>query len=232
MPDTISTTGLYAGVDISQGAWVAVIINDDTFVKAHYAVTLNALHDVLAACTTIAVDVPIGLSDTSIRACDIHARNLLRLRRSSLFLTPIRGALHAKTHAEASAINRATTGKGISIQAYGLRHKIDETQQFVHDTVLTLHETHPETTFAILNGEPVTTTKKTWAGMRQREQLLAQNGVVLDACLPAGEKAGIDDMLDAAAAALSARRIATGNALQLGDGSIDALSGIPQCIYI
>ncbi|MEX2533066.1 MAG: DUF429 domain-containing protein [Nitriliruptoraceae bacterium] len=232
MPDTINTSALYAGIDISRGAWVAVIINDTTMVKAHYAATLNGLYDVLAPCTTIAVDVPIGFSDTSIRACDMQARTLLGPRRASLFLTPIRPALHATTHTEASAINRAVTGQGISIQAYGLRHKMLETQQFIRDSGLTLHETHPETALAVLNGEPLTTTKKTWAGMRQREQLLIQHGVVLDACLPAGENAGIADMLDAAVAAVSARRIATGDALPLGDGSVDAMSGVPQCIYV
>lgn len=232
MSHATNAAPLYAGLDISRGAWVAVTINDDVLVKAHYAATLTALYDVLAACTTIAVDVPIGLSDTSVRACDLQARTVLGPRWASLFLTPIRPAINAHTHAEASAINRAATGKGISIQAYGLRHKMHETQQFMRDTGLIVHETHPETAFAVLNGEPLTTTKKTWAGMRQREQLLTQHGIVLDACLPAGEKAGIDDMLDAAVAAVSARRIATGDALPLGDGSVDALSGVSHCIYL
>lgn len=232
MPDIINTSPLYAGIDISRGAWVAVIINDATLVQTHYATTLNGLYDVLTTCATIAVDVPIGLSDTSIRACDSQARTLLGSRRASLFFTPIRPAVQATTHAQASAINRAATGKGISIQAYGLRHKMRETQQFICDTGLTLYETHPETAFAVLNGEPLSTTKTSWAGMRQREQLLIQHNVVLDACLPAGAKAGIDDMLDAAVAAVSARRIATGTALQLGDGSRDALNAITQCIYI
>ena len=234
MPNATFTRTMrqFAGIDISRGAWVAVVIDDDGLVGAHYAKTLTELSVVLAQVDTITIDVPIGLSDTTVRACDSQARHHLGVRRSSLFMTPIRAALEAETHAQASAINRAATGQGISIQAYGLRHKIAETHQFLAESALTLYETHPETAFAVLNGAPFATAKNTWAGMRQREQLLRQNGIVLDDCLPAGAKAGVDDMLDAAVAALSAKRIANAKALTLGDGTVDHKINVPLAIHV
>lgn len=230
--DPHNSANRYVGVDITTGAFVAVVLNDDAYVEAHYAPTLTALVSVFASATVIAIDVPIGLSDTGPRACDQAARTQLGARRASLFMTPVRDALTADTHAKASAINTAITAKGISMQAFGLRHKIAETRTFIETTGLTLYETHPETAFAVLHGAPLTTTKTSWAGMRQREQILANNGVLLDACLPAGAKVGIDDMLDAAVAALSARRIANGNALVLGDDTRDPQLHVPLHIYV
>lgn len=222
---------LYAGIDIARGAWIVVVINDDGFHAAHYAPTLTDLTHELAACHTVAIDVPLALSDTAVRACDVHCRDVLGVRRSSLFFTPVRAALDAPTHAKASVVNKNATGKGISVQAYALRHKIFDAHRFLTQTGITMLETHPETTFTVLAGEPFSTAKSTWAGIKQRERLLETHGVTLDDCLPAGAKAGPDDMVDAAVAALTARRYAHGDATPFGDGTVDHTIGVAQTIY-
>lgn len=69
-------------------------------------------------------------------------------------------------------------------------------------------ESHPEASFAQLAGAPLHSAKSTWAGIARRRQLLADAGIVLPENLgPAGEKAAIDDVLDAAVAAWTALRV-------------------------
>ena len=74
----------------------------------------------------VAIDIPIGLPPTGPRQADVLARGQVGRRASSVFVTPIRAALLATTHAEASALHRSATGKGLSQQAYALRAKILE----------------------------------------------------------------------------------------------------------
>jgi predicted RNase H-like nuclease len=65
-------------------------------------------------------------------------------------------------------------------------------------------------------GRPLDASKKTWAGLHKRLQLLDAEGIALGADLgTAGTMAVIDDVLDAAAAAWTARRIAEDVAVSL-----------------
>ena len=71
--------------------------------------------------SAIAVDIPIGLTEAGSRQCDRLARKALAPTRScSVFPAPIRAALNAASHAEASAMCRSIDGKGLSIQSYGI----------------------------------------------------------------------------------------------------------------
>ncbi len=74
----------------------------------------------------LAIDIPIGLLDGS-RARDKAARKLLgQPLGTSVFAAPCRAALTAKTHVEASAINRQKTGRELSEQAFGIGRKIKQ----------------------------------------------------------------------------------------------------------
>jgi predicted RNase H-like nuclease len=71
---------------------------------------------------------------------------------------------------------------------------------------------------AQLTGGPLPVRKSTWAGAALRRQLLADAGIVLAGNLGiAGERAGVDDVLDAAAAGWTALRVARGQARSLPD---------------
>jgi predicted RNase H-like nuclease len=60
--------------------------------------------------------------------------------------------------------------------------------------------------------------KRTWAGSVERWRLLAGAGIAIpDDLGPAGRGAGVDDVLDAAVAAWTARRLADGTAHCLPD---------------
>ena len=78
-------------------------------------------------------------------------------------------------------------------------------------------EVHPEVSFRHLAGDSLPWSKKSWNGLLLRRQLLADAGVALPERIPGVKGAAADDVVDAAVAAWSARRIATGVARPLPD---------------
>jgi predicted RNase H-like nuclease len=77
-------------------------------------------------------------------------------------------------------------------------------------------EAHPELSFAAMAGAPLRDSKSTWAGAVRRRQLLMAQGIDLDGDLGlSGLRVGVDDVLDAAAVAWTARRVADGGARRL-----------------
>lgn len=199
------------GVDACKSGWVAIRLADE--VTAHFAKTIDALP---ANVSTIAIDIPIGLPERGRRAADVEARELLGSRWSSIFLTPVRAALAEETHAGASAVNRELAGEGMSIQAFGLFPKIREVDAWRRSAPCRVVEAHPELSFRQMAGEPLPDSKKTWAGLEHRRRLLADHGIRLPADLgEAGRLAAPDDILDAAAVAWTAARVAAGTAIPL-----------------
>jgi predicted RNase H-like nuclease len=166
--------------------------------------------------SAIAIDIPIGLPDRGVRQADRAARERLGRLASSVFLTPVRAALAAEPYRVATAVAVRLTGAGISQQAYRLREKIFEVEDWLPGSPAPVWEVHPEISFAVANGAPLSWSKHTWAGGQERRQILARQGLALDGpLLPAGRHAGPDDVLDAAIAAWSARRLAAGTAHSL-----------------
>jgi predicted RNase H-like nuclease len=197
------------GVDGCRKAWAAVSLKDGHFDEA---VLLPSLADVLEAVpelSVLAVDIPIGLPEAGVRTADLEARRFVGSRWRSVFLTPPRAALEAATYAEASAAARRLTGAGLSQQSYGLRSKILEADALVDDRI---HEVHPEVTFRAIAGEPLALGKKTGGGALLRLRLLEHVGISIPADLGPAAVTPLDDLLDAAAAAWSGHRIATGQA--------------------
>jgi predicted RNase H-like nuclease len=194
------------GVDACKKGWIG-ITND---LRGYFAVTIA---DLLAGVCrdgtpeVTAIDIPIGLPITGPRQADALARKLVGRRASSVFSTPVRAALGASTHADASAISVKATGKGLSQQAFALGKKILEVDQWAHTSAHRVIEIHPEVSFAVMKGAPLRHPKSTWAGWTERRALLADGGLIVPDDLGiAGEMAGTDDVLDAAAAAWTARR--------------------------
>ncbi|GAA3952259.1 DUF429 domain-containing protein [Actinomadura viridis] len=195
------------GVDACAAGWVGMAL--DEAVTPYFAPRIHELVDAAAPVTVVAIDIPIGLADNGLRQADLLARQELGRRRSTLFMTPVRRALEAGTHAQATEINRRLTGKGVSIQAFALKPKILEVDRWVRrNPPYRVVEVHPELSFARMSGAPVPP-KTTWAGAETRRRLLAGEGIHLTGDLgPAGANARVDDVLDAAAAAWTARRVA------------------------
>jgi predicted RNase H-like nuclease len=172
----------------------------------------------------IAIDMPIGLPDAGPRACDIATRARLGVRRSSVFPSPIRPMLDAGSYEQALAIGRRVDGRGLSKQAFNLLASIrDVDRNMTRRKQAWIGEAHPELCFALLLGAPCAASKKTPEGRAQR--LGAITSLYPDAteriALPR-PGAALDDVLDAYALTVTARRLHDGTVLRLGDGALDS----------
>ena len=184
----------------------------------------------------VGVDMPIGLPGRARRRSDVKARELLGPRRSSLFWTPPLCALNAADHAEANRLSREGTGRGLSIQAFHLLPKVREVRAVLAPDDLSplarpqAAEVHPETSFAVLAGRPMSFPKRQQQGAAERLDALESEFADLDAALHPPRGAALDDLLDATAAAWTARRMAAGTAMALGQGELDE-TGYPMAIW-
>ena len=180
-------------------------------------VTVAAMLDHLPLAGVTGIDMPLGLLGAGWRDADLLARRALGRRGVTVFAIPPRTVWECQSYAEANRRCRELTGKGFSVQAWGLRRKIAEADQFRRGAAaepggVRLHEVHPELSFAALAGAPLPDTKHTPAGLAVRRDLLARAGITLP---PKIAGAAVDDLLDAAAVAWSALRIAAGTAVTL-----------------
>ncbi|HEY7595710.1 MAG TPA: DUF429 domain-containing protein [Actinophytocola sp.] len=221
------------GVDACRAGWVGIAL-DGNRITAYQTRTIADLVTTAAAdgpLAVIAVDIPIGLPDNSRRQADVEARRAVGHLASSVFMTPVRGALEYRDHGSASAHNRERVGEGISIQAFGILPKVREVDLWLPSAPCRVVEVHPEVSFAALNGAPLDVRKHTWAGARLRHRLLTEAGIELRDIGDPGAKAGVDDVLDAAVAAWTARRVREGTATSIPEESEIFSDGVQTSIW-
>ncbi len=220
------------GVDACKSGWIGITLTGGA-ATAHFARSIEELAKAAGDVAVTAIDMPIGLPDRGVRQADLAARDFLRARRSSVFMTPVRATLGVSPHEKASAVNREHTGQGMSIQAYGLLPKIAQVDAWLPSARGRVVEVHPEVSFTELAGpdtdlEP----KKTWAGANQRAALLTAAGFDLATTFgDAGRRAAVDDLLDAAVAAWTAHRVLTGAAISLPTTPETFSDGIEAAIW-
>lgn len=226
------------GVDACRDGWAGIVLGDgpdDAVIAGVVAPTLVALLDAArqhADIALVGVDMPIGLPDAGRRRADLLARTAVGPRRSSVFLTPVRAAITEPSYDEASHRNRALAGEGLSRQAYALRPKLLEADRFAAAPPMPVREVHPELSFAALAGAPLPAPKRTWAGASMRRSLLDRAGVAVpDDLGDLGRVAAVDDVLDAAVVAWTARRCITGTATCLPDPPEVFGDGLPAAIW-
>ena len=220
------------GIDACRTGWVAVVLETDAPVRALVAATLAEIAGAVPGAQGFGVDIPIGLPSAGRRLADVEARTLVGPRRNSVFFTPVRAALLAQTHAEATRISHELTGQGISRQAYALGPKLLECERWRGEVDVPVWEVHPEVSFTLLLGQPPRSSKKTWDGMVQRREALAAAGIHLDRLGPAGRQAAVDDVLDAAVVAWSVQRLLVGEGHSLPDPpELDPESQQPMAIW-
>jgi predicted RNase H-like nuclease len=195
------------GVDGCRGGWVAVALEQGRFAAARFATSFVEL--VADDATIIGVDIPLG-SNGAVRAADGAARRLLGRRGASVFDPPPHDVLDAPDYAAANQRCRERHGRGVSAQAWNLVPKMLDVEPHWHQAPQRIFEVHPELSFATMAGSVVEEPKRTWAGQRTRARLLAEVGILVPDELGSAGAAGPDDVLDAAAVAWSAARIAAG----------------------
>ncbi len=199
------------GIDGCRDGWIAVAWRDGQ-VEAYRWDSLEELSG-LGDVAVAAIDIPLGLSPTGERLCDSLARSRLGVRASTIFNAPPRACVaEVMDYDRANAISRLAGGRGLSRQSFGLLAKIREADRYWRRAPCPLYEVHPELAFARLNAGRPLVSKKSWAGVMTRRELLAGQGITLDHLGAEVGTAAPDDVLDAAVCALSALRIERGEA--------------------
>lgn len=210
---------LVVGVDAAGAhGWVGVAVDDDGFAgaaKGSLVEVLGGLSPKGEAAAVVGIDIPIGTSMRP-RVADAAVRARLGPRASSLFATPPTDVLDASDYAAANGLLAARGAPKISRQAWNLVPKMTEAAELaaVDDRLV---EVHPELSFREMAGAVLPWSKKTWNGLHLRLELLRAAGVVVPDQIDGAGAVAIDDVVDAAAAAWSARRVARGEALSFPD---------------
>jgi predicted RNase H-like nuclease len=185
----------------------------------------------------VAIDVPIGLTDSGSRACDVGARKMLGgARASSVFPAPIRPALSSATYEEACSRSFEAQQKKLSKQSWAIYPKIrqlDELLQTRRDLCEKIFEVHPEVSFCAWNSmEPIIEPKKSKEGADKRRALITQH-FGADAFEPIRarykrKEVGDDDILDAFAALWTGERILNGTSGNLPESPLPDSLGLPM----
>ena len=217
----IETSVLVAGVDGYRKGWIVVSLDPSGDVEvSKHADFVEVLH---SRAQVIAVDIPIDPAGIGGRPTDAAARAFVGARRaSSVFPTPPREALQARTFAEACDVARRITGKAISQQAFALGRKILEVHERAAEDERVI-EMHPEVSFCALAGSQLVESKHTPEGLSRRRELLEGAGIRLPGAVPGVPEA---DLLDAAVGAWTAARFASGKAVAVPSSHTDRLGAI------
>lgn len=226
-----------AGTDGTPRGWVVVLCDDDLAnTKASF---MNRLTDLPRGLHVATVDVPIGLPEKGDRDADRLARKALREpRRRSVFPSPVRSVLGARSWKEACARNERTDGRRVSKQTFAILPKIAEADTLIRSDSWArqiVYEVHPELSFAKWSGAPMIHRKKSPAGREERLALISGTfgqGVFESAYgLLRGYHVGSDDLADAFAAAWTAARIRVGKAERFPrERTVDS-EGVPMHIW-
>lgn len=206
-----------AGIDRWRDGWI-VAESDSHRIDLWCTPDIAEAVDRLASHHAVAIDMPIALVVDGRRTAETELRAALGASARSVFTSPTRAAVEASSQSEATVVNRANGGPGISSQAYGLFASIRGLRAALAGPA-NLHwwETHPETAFAVMNDGVPLAGKRSALGVAQRLNRLRPLFPALDdVLLAAPAKVPIDDVLDALAALWSAGRIAADSARCFG----------------
>jgi predicted RNase H-like nuclease len=236
-----------AGADGCPAGWMVALLRpegDDLRLRV-----VPGFVEVLAAPeapAVVAVDMPIGLPERigpAGRGPEGAVRPLLGARQSAVFSVPPRAAIYAEEFRIACRIAQETSAppRMMSKQLFNIAPKIREVDRALRTDAAAaarVFEVHPEVAFWRLNGERALREPKKvksclyGPGLELRRDLLIAAGVpsaAFDAPPPAG--AAPDDLLDALACALVARRIHGGLARPFPDPPLRDAHGLTMAIW-
>ena len=171
------------GVDGCRTGWVCAGWDGRHWVL----VLIPSLEDLLplAPSAIVYIDMPIGLSENGVRACDQAARRQLG-RARAVYSLRRRVWRWKAAYADINSESKLRYGRGVSKQAFYLLPKIRELELILSRTDVSAsnwYETHPELCFSALNnGVPMRHNKKSEAGRSERlailERVLREPGVM------------------------------------------------------
>ena len=208
------------GLDGCRGGWLAACVDGG---EVQWRWTRDAAELLSMPADAVAIDIPIGLPERGRRACDAQARELLKHRRSTVFLAPPRAVLTTASYAEARALLAQRGEPSMSAQAYGIVPAIRSIDAAVSPAdEERVFEAHPELAFLRMTGELMPPKKSAEGRLLRSAAVKAWRPDVerLVACAP--RPAAVDDALDALACAWVAQRWVRGESVEVGDGERDA----------
>ena len=223
------------GIDGCRGGWLALCLGSGPDApRAEIAASWRDLP--LADAAMVAVDMPVGLTDAGPRGCDLAARRLLPTgRKSSVFPAPRRYMLACGTWREAQDEGRRREGLGLSKQSWNILPKIREVDAALRPAdQARIREAHPELIFHHLNGWAALPGKRSREGRAARLKILEAAGLTgIEALIDRFPRASAqpDDVIDAAACALAARRMLKGEAVRLPESPLSDPRGMRMEIW-
>ncbi|SEN54084.1 Predicted nuclease (RNAse H fold) [Halorientalis persicus] len=166
----------YVGLDWAKKGWFGVTLRDNGTPETDLYPSVQSVWKNHENAKRILMDIPIGLKDAGKRTCDVKAEGRLKpQRQNSVFPTPVRNAVYAKTLEEAKEINEQY-GFSITNQAWSIALRIREVDEFLDqnpEAIGVLRESHPEVCFAALNnGTPMEHGKSSEDGLASRKRIL------------------------------------------------------------
>ena len=201
---------MLAGVDGCRNGWIIAFGRSwpsHEPLSIEFCPEFKAVLEITQTCDVVAVDMPIGVPDESeIRECDLCAQKALGRQRNSVFLTPPRSCLEAKTPSEFQTMHQTARGKGAGLPVWGIVPKIIEVNRILEERLSIdprlqerIIEFHPELTWQRISGSFKLSSKREAEGILQRFGLLEELSA---GSLPAfpqkiSGKPAIDDVLDA-----------------------------------
>lgn len=236
-----------AGVDGCPAGWIAAFVQPDgPEARVRIAPRFADVLDAPEAPVVIAVDMPVGLPERTGpggRAAENAVRPLLGARQSSVFSVPARAAVYAGDYAEscARALETSDPPRKVSKQLFNIAPRIREIDGLLRQFPAAagrVFEVHPEVAFWMLNGgraleEPKKVKSRPYEpGLALRRDLLVAGGLPelhVRQAPPRG--AGPDDLLDALACAIVARRLHRGAARPYPDPPPRDAHGIAMAIW-
>src|SRR5438105_4441841 len=122
-----------AGINGCKGGWFCIFEElPSRQLGSKIFATIDELVKHAEQLDVVAIDVPIGLTDSGPRACDVAARKMLGGKRaSSVFPAPVRTALTASTYEEACARSFEAQKKKIPKQAWAIYPKIRQLDELL-----------------------------------------------------------------------------------------------------
>jgi predicted RNase H-like nuclease len=217
---------VFVGVDGCSAGWFAVFLAEENDKNREWRVEIfpkfPSLFDFLKKeykleDFLILIDIPIGLKTGSSgkRLSDFGARKILKTRKSSIFPVPCREAVYAESYEKACKVNFELTGKSISKQAWNIVPKIREVDTYLIENEILrekVKEVAPEICFQEFAGFSMESSKKSLSGFLERIKTLRTVCQLTDAIFETAfskyrrKEVAKDDILDALAAAITAKR--------------------------
>ena len=221
--DTSRASTEIFGVDACRSGWIAISSRASSTDGLTMALYRNAsdLARASSGARAVGIDIPIGLSKSGFRSCDVAARAALGHRASTVFNAPPRIILGMTDFSAANVLCRSVSGRGISIQSFGLVARIRDIDNAHQSFSCPVWEVHPELSFTQMVGTPLPA-KKTPEGRQRRRDAIVTIWPEIDELVDQRPKGcAPDDVLDAAAVLWSTIRATRDHAMTFGDGEID-----------